>query len=319
MNTTALVPHDVAPVTADQLELIKRTVANGATADELKLYLYDCARQGVHPLDKLIHFTKRNNRYTPVTSIDLMRTRAADTGEYAGSDDATFTGGDKAPSAATVTVWRLVQGQRCAFTATARWAEYYPGDGPAGSMWRKMPATMLAKCSEALALRKGFPRQLAGLYAREELDQADREPAAIVGDVGAAVPSSSEPASSPSTSSAPAPAAAASETVWQPSGLYEEPGLTYIRTWRPGFGRAKAFITHNHQTGLMPEGLAVYKDADFLRDSCVTGSPVELDIKVANSSGNPYVNGAKAVKRDEPAARAPESAPPMLTDDDIAF
>lgn len=166
-------PVEAPTVTAEQMELVRRTVANGATADELKLYLYDCARQGVHPLDKLLHFTKRGGKYTPVTSIDLMRTRAADTGEYAGSDDAAFQEGPLAPSAASVTVWRLVQGQRCAFTATARWDEYYPGDA-AGSMWRKMPHTMLAKCAEALALRKGFPRQLAGLYAREELDQAER-------------------------------------------------------------------------------------------------------------------------------------------------
>jgi hypothetical protein len=93
--TTALaerLPASIAApaVTAEQVELIKRTVASGATADELKLYLYDCARQGVHPLDKLIHFTKRGGKYTPITSIDFMRTRAADTGEYAGSDDATF-------------------------------------------------------------------------------------------------------------------------------------------------------------------------------------------------------------------------------------
>src|SRR3990167_4686514 len=164
---------DAAPVvTAEQLELVKRTVATGATVDELKLYLYDCQRQGVHPLDKLIHFTKRSGKYTPITSIDFMRTRAADTGEYAGSDDAVFARDDDMHhvEAASVTVWRFVQGQRCPFTATARWSEYKPEQND--FMWKRMPHTMLAKCAEALALRKGFPRQLAGLYAREEMDQA---------------------------------------------------------------------------------------------------------------------------------------------------
>ena len=185
--TTALIerePTTLAPtVTTDQIELIKRTVAKDATDDELKLYLFDCARQGVHPLDKLVHFTKRQGKYTPITSIDFMRIRAAETNEYAGSDDAEFhpkpTGANPEkfipPSAATVTVYRLVQGHFAKFTATARWAEYCPEPGPSGKgdvMWRKMPHTMLAKCAEALALRKGFPRQLAGLYAKEEMDQA---------------------------------------------------------------------------------------------------------------------------------------------------
>lgn len=170
--STALGTIDVAPVvTAEQLDLVKKTVANGATADELKLYLYDCARQGVHPLDKLIHFTKRSGKYTPITSIDFMRIRAADTGDYAGSDDALFVGTpQKEDFAASVTVWRFVQGQRCAFTATARWPEYKPEAND--FMWKKMPHTMLGKCAEALALRKGFPKQLAGLYAKEEMDQA---------------------------------------------------------------------------------------------------------------------------------------------------
>jgi phage recombination protein Bet len=165
-------------VTTDQLDLIKRTIAAGATADELKLYLFDCARQGVHPLDKLVHFTKRAGKYTPITSIDFMRIRAAETGEYAGSDDAVFvamagtTLRTTPPESATVTVYRLVQGQRCAFTATARWIEYKPEQD---FMWLKMPHTMLSKCAEALALRKGFPRQLAGLYAKEEMDQAEIE------------------------------------------------------------------------------------------------------------------------------------------------
>ena len=163
-------------VTADQVDLIRRTVAQNATNDELQLYFYDCQRRNVHPLDKLIHFTKRNGKYTPITSIDFMRSQASDSGDYAGNDDAVFESIDGAlfPEKASVTVWRLIQGQRCPFTATARWAEYYPGD-ELGFMWRKMPHTMLGKCAEALALRKAFPRQLAGLYAAEEMDQGGKK------------------------------------------------------------------------------------------------------------------------------------------------
>jgi phage recombination protein Bet len=157
-------------VTEEQLELITRTIAKDATVDELKLYLHDCARQHVHPLDKLIHFTKRSNKYTPVTSIDFFRIRAAESGECAGIDEPIFVGKPKtADFAATVTVWRLVQGARYAFTATARWSEYVPDQA---FMWNKMPHTMLGKCAEALALRKGFPKQLAGLYVNEEMAQA---------------------------------------------------------------------------------------------------------------------------------------------------
>jgi len=179
MTLTAVATRDpVAPsVTPDQMDLIRRTIAQGATDDELKLYLFDCARQGVHPLDKLVHFTKRSGKYTPITSIDFMRIRAADTGEMAGSDDPVFYNFNENaepipyPVSATVTVYRLTQGQRFSYTATARWSEYKPETND--FMWRKMPHTMLGKCAEALALRKGFPRQLAGLYAKEELDQSD--------------------------------------------------------------------------------------------------------------------------------------------------
>jgi phage recombination protein Bet len=167
---------ETAPiVTSDQMALIKATIAQGATDQELQLFFYDCKRQGVHPLDRLIHFTKRGGKYTPITSIDFMRLRASETGECAGIEDAIYRGEPKTGDfTASVTVYRLVQGQRGAFTATARWLEYKPEAND--FMWRKMPYVMLGKCAEALALRKGFPQQLAGLYTTEELDQA-RDPA----------------------------------------------------------------------------------------------------------------------------------------------
>ena len=170
--TTA--PTALPAVPAEQLALIKRTIAKDATDDELALFVHDCARQGVHPLDKLIHFTKRKGKYTPITSIDFFRIRAGDSGECVGSDDAIFTGTPGTASfEARVTVYRLVQGQRGPFSATARWTEYKPDED---FMWKKMPHVMLAKCAEALALRKAFPKQLAGLYVKEEMEQADNAP-----------------------------------------------------------------------------------------------------------------------------------------------
>jgi phage recombination protein Bet len=181
MQVTKLDPPDkpttVMTVTDAQLTLIKRTIAAGATDEELQLFFYDCQRHGVHPLDRMIHFTKRSGKYTPITSIDLMRSRAAETGEMAGSDDAVFDVKRPArPAVATVTVYRLTQGGRYPYTASASWDEYYPGEGQPGFMWRRLPRTMLAKCAEALALRKAFPKQLHGLYAAEEMHQAEDSP-----------------------------------------------------------------------------------------------------------------------------------------------
>jgi phage recombination protein Bet len=168
---TVVEPVPLVTVTPEQLALIKKTIAKDATADELALFLYDNQRRGIHPLDRLLHFTKRGGKYTPITSIDLMRTRAATTGELAGMDDIEFAGTPKrADFTATARVYRLVNGQRYPYPATAYWSEYKP---PANDfMWERMPHVMLGKCAEALALRRGFPHELSGLYEAAELAQA---------------------------------------------------------------------------------------------------------------------------------------------------
>lgn len=160
-------------ITPDELDLVSRTIAKDLLRDELRLYLYMCAKEwGVHPLSKMVFPVKYKGKMTFLTSIDYLRARAGQTKEHAGTDDAIFTQAEglKHPDAATVTAYRMVQGQRCAFTATARWSEYKPTEND--WMWLKMPNGQLAKCAEALALRKAFPAETAKLYTWEEMDQA---------------------------------------------------------------------------------------------------------------------------------------------------
>lgn len=160
----------------EQIDLIKKTVAPDATDTELQLFLYTCKTRGFDPLLKQAYFIKRGGKGTIQVSIDGFRMKAAETRECAGIDDAEFVGGmtDTKNFAARVTVWRMVQGVRCPFTATARWSEYVQSyNGKPSGLWEKMPHTMLAKCAESLALRKAFPAELGELYTNEEMTQAD--------------------------------------------------------------------------------------------------------------------------------------------------
>lgn len=168
-----LAPANEVPEWESKIDLIRRTVAAGAGADELELFFHQARRAGLDPLAKQIYFVKRQGKGVVQVGIDGLRLIADRTGQYAGSDDAVFAGNTPSgyPAAAKVTVYKMVQGQRCAFSATARWDEYYPGDSQ-GFQWKRMPHAMLAKCGEALALRKAFPADMSGLYVHEEMEQA---------------------------------------------------------------------------------------------------------------------------------------------------
>jgi phage recombination protein Bet len=179
-------------ITSEQVKIARDTVAKGLDDNQFAVYLYNCQRQGVHPLDGLIVPVLRTDdgqkKLTFVTTVDLLRSRAAETDDYAGSDDPVFEyDTENKPIAATVTIWKFVHEEKCSFTATARYDEYYPGEKQ-GFMWRSKPHIMLGKCAEGLAIRKAFPKQLAGLYLEEELakenkPRASKQAPAPVGNV----------------------------------------------------------------------------------------------------------------------------------------
>ena len=146
-----IAPQDAfGKLTRTQIELIKRTVARGASDDELRLFVQVCKGANLNPFLRQVHLVPRwdsklgQEVRTIQVGIDGFRAVAESSGAYAGNDDPIFDGEHEipytkyenkkpvdakltVPGKATVTVYKMLEGQRYPFTATARWEEYYPG------------------------------------------------------------------------------------------------------------------------------------------------------------------------------------------------
>lgn len=189
-----------------QLDLIKNQIAKGCTAAEIEYFIGVCGRTGLDPFQRQIYAIRRKEGNTEKmciqTGIDGYRLIADRTDRYAGSDEPVHhydAAGNLVRS--VVTVWKMVSGVRGSFTASALWSEYHQQNN---KMWAKMPCTMLAKCAEALALRKAFPADLSGLYTTEEMMQSDNDRPPLDGPKPAP-----KPAPKPSPKALPAPVVAA--------------------------------------------------------------------------------------------------------------
>lgn len=150
-----------------------------ATAPMLDQFLHVCQHTGLDPWARQIYLRVQSGRASMQTSIDglrLVAQRAAHADGYRLSYQPTEWCGpdgawrdvwlsDEPPAAARITV---TIGD-AAYPAVARWAEY----GSDRGLWKSMPALMLGKVAEALALRRSCPADLSGLYTHEEMAQAE--------------------------------------------------------------------------------------------------------------------------------------------------
>lgn len=177
--TKAMLPAAVE-YTDEQIGLMKRTICNGATNDELLLFIQQCQRTRLDPFTKQIYFIKdKNNKVNVMASIDGLRLIADRSGLYAGQTRPEWCGKDgnwadvwlqdEPPAAARVGVYKT--GFVEPLYATARYRSYAPPQASQWSTWGKMPELMLAKVAESLALRKAFPNEMSGIYTAEEFSK----------------------------------------------------------------------------------------------------------------------------------------------------
>ena len=118
------------------------------------------------------------------TGIDGYRAIAARTNEYDGQEGPFWCGEDglwrdvwlpkEPPRAAKVLVYRKGVSRPSPGIAHLKGYAAYKDDGKTlAAKWGQMPEHMLAKCAEALALRKAFPEELSGINTDDEMDHVD--------------------------------------------------------------------------------------------------------------------------------------------------
>lgn len=167
---------------------LQNSVFPGAKDESILLAVDYCKARKMDILKKPCHIVpmpvkdaKTGNsswRDVIMPGIYEQRITAFRTGQMAGQEEPQFGEsithlGVTAPEWCKVTVYRFINGERCAFSHTEYFSEACSTtkDGKINSMWTKRPRGQLAKCAEAGALRKAFPDELGGVITADEVTE----------------------------------------------------------------------------------------------------------------------------------------------------
>lgn len=184
--------------------LVEAIFPSAKSVDAIILALSYCKSRGLDVFKRPVHIVPLwdSQRGCYVESvwpgISELRTTASRTKGYAGVDEADFgpvkkvkftgriqkwvnrvqTWTDETvemefPEWCRLTVYRIVDGQRCKFVGPkVKWVETYATMGKSdlpNQMWQERPEGQLEKCAEAAALRRAFPEELGNELTAEEM------------------------------------------------------------------------------------------------------------------------------------------------------
>lgn len=193
MSSELTITQDQTDWTAQQVAALKTLgVSNDVTQADLAIFLTQSKRTGLDPFSRQIYMIGRKQKtangyetkQTIQVGIDGLRAIAHRVAQqchevFSMSDtlwaDKNGVWHDvwlspEPPAAAKVSVKR----GGGVFSAVAIFKEYAPVyNGKLSGMWATKPALMIAKCAEALALRKAFPSDMSGIYTDDEMSRAE--------------------------------------------------------------------------------------------------------------------------------------------------
>lgn len=193
MSSELTITQDQTDWTQQQVAALKQLgVSNDVTQADLAIFLTQSKRTGLDPFSRQIYMIGRKQKtangyetkQTIQVGIDGLRAIAHRVAQqchevFSMSDtlwaDNSGVWHDvwlsaEPPAAAKVSVKR----GGGVFSAVAIFKEYAPVyNGKLSGMWLTKPALMIAKCAEALALRKAFPSDMSGIYTDDEMEKAE--------------------------------------------------------------------------------------------------------------------------------------------------